>query len=87
MSRRRISQREARAALARVKQLEARIEAERNAYALETPGTWLGKLTYNEQALICESAYTAARLGFAVVAKAWDDKKTIVLYAVPRKVD
>lgn len=87
MSRRRISQREARAALARVKQLESLIDSERNLFAREIPGTWLGKVTWTEQALVCESAWTAATLGFAVVAKAWDDKKTMVLYAVPRKVD
>lgn len=68
MSRRRISQREARAAIKRVQQLESLIRKERDQWFPEIPGEHLGKITWTEPALVCEGARIARKLGFAVVA-------------------
>lgn len=85
MSRRRISQREARTAIKRVQQLESLIKKERDRWFPETPGEHLGKITWTEPALVCEGARIARNLGFAVVAVAEDGAKTMRLYAVSRE--
>lgn len=85
MSRRRISQREARAAIKRVQQLESLIKNERDLWFPEMPGEHLGKMTWAEPSLVCEAARIARKLGFAVVAVAEDGAKTMRLYAVSRE--
>lgn len=85
MSRRKISQREARAAIARVRLLEALIHQERMLYTSFIPGTHLGNVTWGEPAAICEAVFTARRLGFAVAVKPDEDRKVLRMYAVPRK--
>lgn len=85
MSRRKISQRQARAAIARVSELQEKIWRERSLYLSGIPGTHLGTITWTEPALVCEAAWTARKLGFAVAVKPDEDRKTMRLYAVPTK--
>lgn len=86
MSRRRISQREARAAIKRVQELQTRIEAERALYSREFPGVFLRQITWPEPQLLCEALWTARKLGWAVVVKPHENRRELAFYAVPRKV-
>ncbi len=84
MSRRRISQREARAAITRVRELEARESMYRNSWHHPWPqGEYLGAVTWEAPALVAEAACTARKLGHAVVVVAVDTRKEVRLYAVP----
>lgn len=84
MSRRRISQAEARAAIARVAELEADEDRRRRAWASDWPyGVNIGTITWDEAALVCEAAMTARRLGHAVVAVPDSTRKRIDLFALP----
>jgi hypothetical protein len=86
MSRRRISQREARAAIKRVNELEARISHERSLFRSDYPGTHLGSIEWPTAQLVCEAIWTARNLGWAVVVKPRDNKRELSFYAVPSKV-
>lgn len=86
MSRRRISQREARAAIKRVELLEERIAHERSLFRSDYPGTHLGSTEWPTAQLVCEAIWTARKLGWAVVVKPCDNKRGLSFYAVPTKV-
>jgi len=84
MSRRRISQNDARAAIAEVSRLRKTLMDQRNVWARQWPGgVHIGTVTYTEPALVCEAAITARKLGHAVVAIPQDDRKSVYLYALP----
>lgn len=84
MSRRRISQREARAAIARVRELEQMEDRRRRAWAIDYPGgVHLGDVSFDVASLIVEAARTARKLGHAVVALPDDNRKRLMLFALP----
>ena len=83
MKRKAISQREARALRKRVDDLENLIRRERNAWSSEYPGgTHLGGFSWNGDTHIASAAYTARRLGHAVIVVA-SSKTQLELYALP----
>lgn len=84
MSRRRISQREARAAIARVAVLEEQARRQRSLWAKEWPGgVHVGTIEFVQVDLRCEAAFTARKLGHAVVAVPDHDRKRLMLFAMP----
>ena len=84
MSRRRISQAEARAAIKRVAELEAEESRRRFVWALDWPGgVHIGSVEWNVPALVCEAALTARKLGHAIVVLPDDSRKKLMLYALP----
>jgi hypothetical protein len=83
MKRKAITQREARALRKRVQQLEGMIERERSAWASEFPGgTHLGRISWDGADHRASAAYTARRLGHAVVVVA-SSARQLELYALP----
>ena len=83
-----ISQREARALRKRVAELEQMERDRRKFWSRNYPGgTHIGSITWNDPSLVCEAAYTARKLGHAVVAVPADDRKTMMLYALPLPED
>lgn len=84
MSRRHVSQREAHAAIARVKELE-QVERERRSRWLTVwpGGVQIGGVDFTMPQMAIEAAVTARRLGHAVVVVPSDDRKRITLYALP----
>lgn len=75
-----ISQREARALKRRVKELEQRERALRNALGRDYPGTWLLQMDATDYAI--GVLRTVGRLGYLVVAKL-DTNDEVQCYAVP----
>lgn len=84
MARRRISQRDARAAIARVRVLEEQENLRRVTWRTEWPGgVHLGDITWASCMLICEAAVTARKLGHAVVALPDSNRQRMSLFALP----
>lgn len=84
MARRRISQREARAAIARAARLEQQLTRQHNAWSGEWPGgVHIGTVDFPAQDLRCEAALTARKLGHAVVVVPEPDRRRLMLFALP----
>ena len=80
MARRHISQREARAALKRVAELEEVLSAQCRSWTSEWPGgVELGYLDYGTDHWLYSAVRTARRLGHAVVATHADDGRIRLL--------
>lgn len=78
-----ISQREARALRRRVRELEARERALRQAFGRDYPGTALGWMRPDDETRV--RLETARRLGFVIVTRVNDDG-VLMFWAVPTEV-
>lgn len=80
----RISQRAARAALRELTALRELRNTERKGWGLDWPnGVHLGNIVLTDPAWVLESARTARRLRHVVIAVPDDDRRTLILFALP----